>query len=61
MSESEKDGAGTPANTDRVPENTPGAGENICRRCEGVGELDDEPCPECDGSGTVWTPVGGAG
>ena len=50
-----------PANTDQVPENTPGAGENICRRCEGSGEWQGEACPECSGSGTVWTPVGGAG
>jgi len=47
-------------NPDAVPEGTPGAGENICRRCGGSGELDGAPCPDCGGSGKVTTPIGGA-
>lgn len=53
--------AGQQANTDRVPEGTPGSGENICRRCSGSGEIDGSTCPDCGGTGVVTTPVGGAG
>jgi hypothetical protein len=45
---------------DAVPSGTPGAGENICRRCAGSGEVDGTPCPDCDGTGKVTTPIGGA-
>jgi DnaJ-class molecular chaperone len=48
-------------NPDAVPPGTPDAGENICRRCAGSGKVDGEDCPECDGTGKVLTPVGGAG
>jgi DnaJ-class molecular chaperone len=48
-------------NADRVPEGTPGLGENICRRCGGSGSLSGSSCPECGGSGKVVTPSGGAG
>lgn len=37
----------------------PGAGENICRKCQGSGKVDGETCPECGGSGKVTTPIGG--
>jgi RecJ-like exonuclease len=47
-------------NPDKVPADEPGAGENICRKCEGTGKVDGETCPECGGSGKVATPVGGA-
>lgn len=47
-------------NPEAVPPNTPSAGENICRRCAGTGEDDGNPCPDCDGTGKVVTPVGGA-
>ncbi|WP_041544672.1 MULTISPECIES: hypothetical protein [Chelativorans] len=47
-------------NPDAVPEGTPGAGENICRRCRGSGEIGGSPCPDCGGSGKVITPIGGA-
>jgi DnaJ-class molecular chaperone len=48
-------------NTDAVPEGTPHSGENSCRACGGRGQVDGKTCPECDGSGKVMTPVGGAG
>jgi DnaJ-class molecular chaperone len=48
-------------NTDEVPEGTPDAAENICRRCAGSGRIDGGECGECGGTGKVFTPVGGAG
>ncbi len=48
-------------NTDAVPPGTPNAGENLCRRCGGTGEIDGADCPDCRGTGKVLTPVGGAG
>ncbi len=55
------DGAGkrAPANPEAVPPGTEGAGENICRNCQGSGRIDSHPCPECGGSGKVATPIGG--
>ncbi|AYF01305.1 hypothetical protein [Paracoccus yeei] len=47
-------------NPDTVPAGQPGAGENICRKCEGSGQIDGQPCPECDGTGKVVTGIGGA-
>ncbi len=47
-------------NPEEVPENTPGAGENICRNCEGTGTVDGGKCPDCDGTGKVIVPLGGA-
>ncbi|MDG3444222.1 hypothetical protein [Nitrospirillum amazonense] len=47
------------ANPDAVRPGTPGAGENICRRCGGTGRVDGAPCPDCGGTGRVVTPVGG--
>lgn len=37
----------------------PGAGENLCRKCEGSGRVDGSECPDCGGSGIVTTPIGG--
>ncbi|MCG7362417.1 hypothetical protein MHZ93_14215 [Roseomonas sp. ACRSG] len=50
------------------PINTPGTeepaapqtAENTCRRCGGSGQLDNKPCPACDGRGTVTVTVGDA-
>nr|WP_274425909.1 hypothetical protein [Chelativorans sp. YIM 93263] len=53
QSETEK---GTP---EAVPPGTTGAGENICRRCGGTGEMNGETCPDCEGTGKVITPIGG--
>ena len=47
-------------NPDQVPEGTPSAGEDVCRRCDGTGKVDGETCPECEGTGKVTRPVGGA-
>jgi RecJ-like exonuclease len=43
-----------------VPRGTPGAGENLCRKCEGSGKVGGDTCPECRGTGKVNTPLGGA-
>ena len=48
-------------NTDTVPQDTPFAAENTCRRCKGTGKIDGNRCPDCHGGGKVITPVGGAG
>jgi hypothetical protein len=46
-------------NPEKVPAGTPGAGENICRRCRGSGRVEDEKCPDCGGTGKVTTGIGG--
>ncbi|MDB5642622.1 MAG: hypothetical protein JWN07_1939 [Hyphomicrobiales bacterium] len=49
---------GTP---EAVTPGTPGAGENLCRRCSGTGKLaDDGACPDCNGTGKIVAPIGGA-
>src|SRR3954449_1840012 len=45
---------------DEVPPGTPGAGENICKRCGGSGKVQGKDCPEREGTGKVTTGVGGA-
>jgi DnaJ-class molecular chaperone len=47
-------------NPDQVPGGTPGSGENVCRKCNGSGKVDDKPCPDCGGTGKVTTGIGGA-
>lgn len=47
-------------NPEKVPPGTPGAGEEICRKCAGTGKIDGEDCPECDGTGKIIAPIGGA-
>lgn len=47
-------------NPDKVPSDTPGSGENICRLCEGTDQSDGKECPECGGTGKVMTGIGGA-
>ncbi|GHG09332.1 hypothetical protein GCM10017322_00320 [Paracoccus aerius] len=46
-------------NPDAVPPGTTGAGENICRKCEGSGRAEGKECPECGGTGKVTTGIGG--
>ena len=46
-------------NPDKVPEDSPSAGEDICRRCAGTGKVDGEQCPDCKGTGKVTAPIGG--
>jgi hypothetical protein len=45
---------------DEVVAGTPGASENVCRRCAGAGAVDGRPCPDCEGTGKVTTNVGDA-
>jgi hypothetical protein len=45
---------------DEAARGTPGAGENVCKRCGGSGKLEGKTCPECEGTGTVVVGVGGA-
>ena len=58
---SSRKASGGPANPEAVSAGTPGSAENTCRRCQGTGRLDGEPCPDCEGTGKVTTPVGGGG
>ena len=44
---------------DEAAPGTPGSGEDVCRRCNGTGRLDDAPCPNCGGSGVVVEGIGG--
>ena len=46
---------------DQVPPGTPGAGENICPRCSGSGQVEGRTCTTCDGTGQVVEVVGGGG
>lgn len=34
--------------------------DNLCRDCAGSGEADGQPCPTCEGTGTVTVIVGDA-
>lgn len=45
---------------DEAPPGTPGTAENICRACNGSGQVNGQPCRECEGTGTVVTGIGGA-
>lgn len=38
---------------------TPGTGEDVCRKCNGSGELDGRACENCGGTGRVIEGVGG--
>jgi DnaJ-class molecular chaperone len=44
---------------DQAPEGTPGTGENLCPICNGRGNVEGEPCVNCDGSGVVVEGIGG--
>jgi RecJ-like exonuclease len=48
-----------PANPEAVRPGTPGAGENICRRCGGAGKIAGDACPECGGAGKIAEPLAG--
>jgi len=45
---------------DEAPLGDPAAGENLCRVCNGTGDVDGERCEACGGSGKVASGVGGA-
>jgi hypothetical protein len=44
---------------DQAAPGTPGAGENICRECQGTGKLGEKDCPICGGTGVVIEEIGG--
>ncbi len=44
---------------DEAAPGTPGTGENLCRDCNGTGELDGAPCPTCDGTGKIVEGISG--
>lgn len=44
---------------DQAAPNTPGAGENICRECQGTGKIGARDCPICGGTGVVIEEIGG--
>jgi RecJ-like exonuclease len=44
---------------DEAPPNTTGAGEDICRACEGTGQVEDRQCEVCGGTGKVQQGIGG--
>ena len=44
---------------DRARPDTPEAGENICRECQGTGRFAGRQCPICGGTGIVIEKVGG--
>jgi len=44
---------------DQADPDTPGAGENVCRECNGTGKLGDRECPICGGTGIVIEEIGG--
>ncbi len=35
-------------------------GDTICSTCDGSGRKDGQECPQCQGTGTVVEPAGGA-
>jgi len=44
---------------DEVPADAPGAGENICRVCQGSGRVEGGACSACGGTGKVIEAVSG--
>lgn len=44
---------------DEAPPGTEGAGDDVCPACGGSGQRDGEPCPKCEGAGTVVRGVSG--
>jgi DnaJ-class molecular chaperone len=44
---------------DEAVPGTPGTGEDVCRRCNGSGQIDGGECPVCGGTGKVVEGIGG--
>jgi DnaJ-class molecular chaperone len=44
---------------DQAEPGTPGAGENVCRECQGTGKIGPKECPICGGTGVVIEEIGG--
>jgi hypothetical protein len=45
---------------DEARPGTPGTGPDVCPKCGGTGQVDGQPCANCDGTGTVTVGIGGA-
>lgn len=46
-------------NPDAVEPGSAGAGEDVCRACEGSGRRGEAVCGDCGGTGVVTTGIGG--
>ena len=44
---------------DQADPDTPGAGDYICRECQGTGKIGEKECPICGGTGIVIEEIGG--
>lgn len=44
---------------DEAPPDESSAGDNVCPRCNGSGDVDGDNCPDCGGSGRVIEAIGG--
>ncbi len=44
---------------DEAPPGERSAGEDVCPRCEGSGEVDGGKCADCGGTGRIEEAVGG--
>jgi DnaJ-class molecular chaperone len=45
---------------DQAQPGTPGSGENVCPDCSGKGQVNNQPCQTCGGTGVVEEGIGGA-
>ena len=45
---------GTMSPGDEAPAGTPGMEEEVCKECQGAGELIGKPCIACNGTGVVF-------
>jgi len=55
MSETERKNPG-----DEDAPDTKQTGENICPTCSGSGQMNQKPCTDCGGTGTITAIVGDA-
>jgi DnaJ-class molecular chaperone len=44
---------------DQAPPQDAAAGEDLCPKCHGSGEIDGEECRECGGTGKIIAGIGG--
>jgi RecJ-like exonuclease len=45
---------------DQAPPGTPGTGQDICPKCNGSGQLQQDDCEFCGGTGKIIRGIGGA-